>query len=238
MRQAKEWSPIDRMLSSKRGSKSMSPNTRPQHAQTPDLPPLPSPSPVPPWHPPKPRNLGTATQTASWASLVAEITGTERHRATAFHAELKAIRMQLRDAENAAKESEVEQRAEAATWSETRAALEDELAEARRRIVATEAAYEEERAALLVEADARRRNLEDVDFLRSDLERCREELESVRSERQNLKRSNLALKEEARVLVQERDALLERFEEEQAEMLARVERMERRIPQRTSKLAS
>mmetsp|Transcript_64114 Transcript_64114/g.137732 ORF Transcript_64114/g.137732 Transcript_64114/m.137732 type:complete len:250 (+) Transcript_64114:75-824(+) len=230
----KEWSPVDRMLAAKRGSKTPSPKPPPLQAAR-DLPPLQRSAPSAP----PPRTSCAGAQTQSWPTLISEALAPERSKSAALQSELKALRAELKEREDGVRAAG-DQAAEEA--ERTRLALEEELAALRQANAEAMNGHEEER----------RRWDEERSQFQEEKRRWREEQRAWQEERQGLRhdaslvgelrgelehrnddicelrRNYKALQEESKALAQERDLLLERLETEQAEMMARVEKLERR----------
>lgn len=234
---AKEWSPIDRMLANKRGSKS--PKMRRQASDN-DLPPLTRNSPV--------QTASSQVQTTNWASLIAEVTAPERQRCTALQAEIKALRAQMKEKERARErvEDTSTQRLEQQCAEEC-AKMRAELEEERSKFQAELEALRCEKDAAIAERDAeklRRQELElewkklgdsaneSARHAREDAILLREELDKSQIDAKGLQKQIAALRAENAAVAQERDRALQQLEQEQSEMMARVDAMEQRLLQR------
>jgi len=235
-KKAKEWSPIDRMLANKRSSKSASPKPKLLHASATDLPPLPQAA----SHDGATSRLHTAsTQTLSWQALLTESIMPERERISALQAEMKAMRALLRDRDQDTRTLEARGREEEERLAEIHFAYkaeldglwqqhEERLTEANAKLHASQdrcAALEAQVAALQAAA------LQD----REDMQSLRCALDDKRGDVISLKKKNAAVQDELATVSRERDRLLERLEVEQAEVMARVNAMERRMELRSAK---
>jgi len=202
---AKDWSPIDRMLANKRG----------QTKARRELPPLEH-------HVPPPVSTATSsTQTASWASVCAEIVAPEKSRALALEKDAgeREADDQRREAELQANLRESERR---------RGELEVELEAARQAAAEAAAAREEERCRW--QRDQREWQ-EERTILKEDAARCsdlRRELEKRNADIADLRKAYNKLEEESTALGLERDQLMQRLEVEQVEMMKRVDELEKR----------
>mmetsp|Transcript_46758 Transcript_46758/g.138139 ORF Transcript_46758/g.138139 Transcript_46758/m.138139 type:complete len:260 (-) Transcript_46758:16-795(-) len=233
-RKKEDWSPINRMLSNKKGPRKNS------------LPPA-----LPATPPQAPQMKSTATQCVTWAVLQAEAAAPERSRANALEAEVRRLKAQLREREEGAEGVQARALEEAEL---RRQALERELAAARQAASDAAAAREQQRQSLEEERSRfeEERQLFDEERLRWQAERgehlaaegrWQEERGSLQAEaaqlpklrgdleqsRGDLDKLRLAFKElqgELKGLGEERDHLLHRLETEQAEMMARVEKLE------------
>jgi chromosome segregation ATPase len=223
---AKEWSPIDRMLANKRGSKS--PKHR-QQASDNDLPPLNRNSPV--------HNASTQVQTSSWNSLLAEALAPERQKCAALQGEIKALRAQIKE-----REREREHEGEECTRQ-----LEQQWLDDRARLEAEISALRSDRDAALAESEAEKLRRQELELelkkhldsanesARNDREDAcflREELGKSQSDVKGLQKQIAALRAENAAVAQERDRALQQLEEEQSKMMARVDAMEQRLTQR------
>merc|ERR1712070_178567 len=198
---------------------------------------------------PRAATATVACQTTAWNVLVAEAVASERTRSQALQAELKALRAQMEDREEAARAAD----AAAAESAEAHGTLALELHAARRSLDEARAFHEkekeaweeerrswqEERARLKREADlagsSERRGVEDIEHLRSELKRSKDEAAALRKKLGALQQDMQSLTTEKNALAKEKDSLLERLEQEQAEMMARVEALDRRIAERPVK---
>lgn len=224
-----EWSPINRMLASKRSSsRRISP--KPVRDLPPDLP------------KPPPSTATSGTQTTSWSSLTSELVAPEKARASALQKELTALKASLREREAGSKAAAAEAEERAALDGRAReAALEDlrrQLAEATAAREGDRRAFEEERARWLAdqrdwqeERAALKSEVARIGGMRSELERRNEAIDELRQECRTLQ-------EHSKALTQERDQLLERLEVEQAEMMARVAKLERHSQSRSHSICS
>lgn len=236
-RRAKEWSPIDRMLANKRGSGSRR-NSPARAPAPPELPPLPPQAP----QQPSIRTASAACQTVSWSALTAEVLAPEKARTQALQAELKALRAQMKEREGAAIAAD----AAAASDAEARSALVAELEAARQLLSQERADREEERRAWLEEQQrlqdqvaaaggVEKRRAEDLEHLRAELMRSKDDAAVLRKKFGPLQQEVEALTRERDSLSKEKDHLLQRLEVEQAEMMARVEVLQRKMDERPSK---
>jgi len=233
-RKAKDWSPIDRMLASKRSSKgAASPTPNKMQALAADMPALLR-------QPPTAKTV--AVQTMPWSAILDEAVSPERARISSLQAEVKKVRALLSEREALLKEREEGTRgAEDAARRHQQAydELVAELEAVRRAHREAQAEHQdecqrwqEERAALVrgVEAsdEAGRRDHKDLEHFRAELRRSQEDCTTS-------KRKCSALQEENSALAKERDSLLQRLEVEQADMIARVDALQRRMSEKPSK---
>lgn len=237
-KKVKEWSPIDRMLAQKRGSKSASPKP-PRMQGTPpgdNLPPLSQAAPAPA------RTASAQVQTKSWDSLLTEALAPERQRCTALQAELKSLRAQLKEKERAWEVNSSTQAQELEKqWTSERADLEAQLAALRDGQEAVRAEHEAERQrwqttehelrTLLENAkDAGKTGREDVGVLREQLTKSQQDVK-------DLHRQIAKLREENAAMATERDMLMQRLEDEQQEQMARVDALEQRFLEKAAQKA-
>jgi len=250
-KKTQDWSPINRMLAAKRGS-SRTPTSKPQLMHCPSN--LPRPVQTPP--PGTPKTSVTCTQTVSWEVLKAEMIAHERVRADHLEREVKELKAQLKQGSTASKAAHAKELAEAAERVRTLEleveALKQSIKESRAK--ATEGSEE---AAASLEEERRLRREEQLQWA-EEREKLQEEQRRWNSERDKLqseasranwlsqeadrRRDDLdserdahkATKAELKALAQERDRLLERLEVEQAEMMARVEKLEQRENRKNS----
>eukprot|EP00747_Dinoflagellata_sp_TGD_P167983 gnl/TRDRNA2_/TRDRNA2_193405_c0_seq1.p1 gnl/TRDRNA2_/TRDRNA2_193405_c0~~gnl/TRDRNA2_/TRDRNA2_193405_c0_seq1.p1 ORF type:complete len:313 (+),score=80.97 gnl/TRDRNA2_/TRDRNA2_193405_c0_seq1:73-1011(+) len=255
-KKAKEWSPIDRMLAEKRNSRRQSP--KPQSADP--LPPIPQ---LPPRPPATKSSSEVEVQTAvSWDALQKDAVAAERQRVTSLQAELKGLKAKLAASEEAARAAEARADEEASkrlSCEQALAAVQAELAavlqaqgkdgaaldehrrcqeaqqkrwdeekqrweEERKRWEEERARWQDERKALQGSvADLR----EDADSLREALERSRKECAALKRRCQDLDAEHIAVRAE-------RDGLMHRLEKEQADMIARVEQIQRKMDEKDS----
>lgn len=233
-RRVKEWSPIDRMLAAKKGSKSNSPKPR----QVCELPPLTQPSPEPAR--PPPATADGHTQTATWAALVAEASLPERQRREALQGELKCLKALLLQREEETRAAE----AKASAGVSQVEALKAELERLQNELAAVLADREQERLKWAQQELQWRSSASEADEKgrrgREDLEHLRNELSASQSEAEVLRRRLLALQDERNKLLDENNALAEKLnllwqgkEDEQAVLMARVELLERKLNERS-----
>lgn len=236
----KDWSPIDRMLANKRVSSKGGP-LRPVSAVR-SVPVAPSPPPAPATALPT-QSVATqscSAQTSSWKDLLREAMEPQQRRLRELEAELAASKTSLRASEVRAdaaeaklRERESGEHAAFATQAAELEALRRKLAEGdeeRRRLEADRSLegkrWADERAALEIEVKGLRDALGKVDD--SDIEQLRGQLELKDWDNEALGRRCAQLQSELDSITAERDHLLERLETEQAEMMQRVEKLERR----------
>mmetsp|Transcript_16891 Transcript_16891/g.42967 ORF Transcript_16891/g.42967 Transcript_16891/m.42967 type:complete len:272 (-) Transcript_16891:321-1136(-) len=247
-RKTQDWSPINRMLAAKRGS-SRTPTSKAQlMQQCPTN--LPRPALTPP--PATPKMDAACTQTVSWEVLKAEVVAHERGRADVLERDIKELKAQLKQGSAAAKAAFAKEAAEAAERIRTLELEAEALKEGKAQAVAN---LEEALASLEEERRLRR---EERLRLEEERQKWQEEQRSWGSEREQLhaevaraawlsqevdRRSNdlrserethRATREELQAMTQERDRLLERLEVEQAEMMARVAKLEERGSRKNS----
>mmetsp|Transcript_48830 Transcript_48830/g.87934 ORF Transcript_48830/g.87934 Transcript_48830/m.87934 type:complete len:252 (-) Transcript_48830:93-848(-) len=237
-KKVKEWSPIDRMLANKRSSKSASPKPPKLQAASNDLPPLSN----PPSAPGSVRTTSAQTQTTTWEKLIAEAVAPEKQRCTSLQAELKTLKAQLQE-----KERELHLQSDAKALA---AELEQRWASERAELQAQAAAFCHERDAARAELETQRMQwLEKEKELRSqigsaqeygkstreDLTELREKYGRSQEDVKGLHKQIAALREENAKVAQERDQLLQRLEDEQREMMARVDAVEQRLLQKAGK---
>jgi len=230
-KKTKEWSPIDRMLANKRGSS----GKRNSSTLTSELQSLPRSTP--------PRSATVGCQTIAWNVLVAEAVASERTRTQALQGELKALQARVKEREAAASAAEASaaSHAEAARCAGNQLELAQQLLEETRAAHRKEQeAWEEERQAaederrrLQGEVDsagsASKRGVEDQDHLRSELKRSKDEATSLRKKCSGLQQELTSLAREKDSLAKEKDNLLQRLEVEQAEMIERVDALQRKM---------
>lgn len=174
------------------------------------------------------------TQTATWSSITAEVLGPERQRVTALQAELKTIKALLKDKETSAEdELKEKQRQQAERIAELEAqvsSLQSELHLSSNDLIQQRDAAQAEcklLTAKLSRADELgHRNREDLDLLRADLVHSQDTAKSLQKQLTNLTLENEKVSAE-------RDRLLKELEEQQAEMIARVEAVEQRFQEKS-----
>lgn len=249
-RKAKEWSPIDRMLANKRlSANKASPGRKSNQTLMETLPRLSQLSEAP-----APRTTSVGCQSMGWQVLLSEAIAPERARVKVLEAELKDLRIQhsklLKDREELSNSALLKDTEEASALQEAekaRAALTAELEALRQTHAAAVASHlaerqqfqeerdrwQEERAGLVREVasagQAEKRCVEDLERLRSELRCCQEDSAALR-------RKYAALQEESSALAAERDHLLHRLETEQAEMIARVDVLQKRMSEGSGKV--
>uniref|UniRef100_A0A7S4QA31 Uncharacterized protein n=1 Tax=Alexandrium monilatum TaxID=311494 RepID=A0A7S4QA31_9DINO len=216
-----EWSPINRMLASNRSSKRVSPKPR---DLPPDLPPRP-PSSAPP------SATSSGVQTASWSALAAEVLAPEKARVSSLQRELATLKASAREREEGRKAAAAQAEEEAALNNRTSEAALEALRQEHAKALATmeeeRRAWQEERARFLQD---QREWREERAALKSEVARMggmRAELVQRNETIDELRQDCRELQGRSKALAQERDELLERLEVEQAEMMARVAKLER-----------
>jgi len=197
-----------------------------------DLPPL--------AHPPRPASVSTCStqsQTASWTALVAEVVAPERTRATALQGEVKQLKASLKELrdrgcsdQDDAREEQARQAREAEElWATQKAELLAQLAA--QQVVASE--HEAERGRwqeLEKQLRAQAENGVEVgQRCHEDLQAMRQQLTCSQIDAKDLQKQIATLKTENDAVLQERDLLLQRLEEQQAETDARVDALEQRF---------
>mmetsp|Transcript_25903 Transcript_25903/g.56266 ORF Transcript_25903/g.56266 Transcript_25903/m.56266 type:complete len:266 (-) Transcript_25903:47-844(-) len=243
MKKSQEWSPINRMLASKqRGGKT------PSKAHLLPQDPTNLPRPMPASTTPVPPTTATScTQTVSWDVLVAEAMAPERARAEALQKRVAALENQAKQREREALENADAARSSEAALLATATARIEELEREAKASAASKAAAEEaleaEKKARAEDAAAAKTVLEAERAAWRDKQSRFEEDQSaasklLRSEKSaasalaeevdKLKASKSELEEALRAITAERDRLLERLEVEQAEIAARVAKLEER----------
>jgi len=221
---AHDWSPINRMLASKRSSKCLSPKPPPLQ-QARDAHGLPRPLAAPP------ATAAASVQTASWPALAKEVVAPERERVAALQRELASLRATAKEQEEVARlaASEAEEKAERRRLAHEAEVVElqqshaDVLAahdEERQQWQELQSRWQEERREWREERAALKSEAARASELRSELQRRSDSIEELRREYNKLQ-------EVAQSATQERDRLMDRLEVEQAEMMARVEKLER-----------
>lgn len=235
-RNSKNWSPIERMLQNKRSS------SEPVKRKERPAPKVPSNQKLPPLSqsstPPTSGSANEGTQTRSWTDLLQESLAPEKQRCQAFQQEARASKVRAEKLEERLKEMEEAQRQQGSSSASTSriSELEGQLQtasqqrdEARFNLQKANAVWEEERAALqrdLNQALAARK--EDSDFLRAALEK-------EKAEKASLSKKCQGMEGDIAALTQERDVLLQRLEEEQKTMVARVHALEEQINKRSGR---
>jgi len=226
-----EWSPINRMLMQKRGSRGPSPKR--------ELPPLP-PSP-----PAAPQKTSSSAQTITWPVLEAEAAAPERSRGNALDREVKSLKAELKACKQdvsrlredagsaqaqALEEAEQQRRElerELAALRQAKADVDAARAEDERRFDEERRRWEEQRSRFLEDGRQWEEERQAQQAQSKQLGRVLAELEQSKVDHGELRVSYKDLQEQMRALGMERDVLLERLETEQAEMMARVEKLER-----------
>eukprot|EP00929_Paragymnodinium_shiwhaense_P041333 TRINITY_DN21477_c0_g1_i1.p1 TRINITY_DN21477_c0_g1~~TRINITY_DN21477_c0_g1_i1.p1 ORF type:complete len:271 (+),score=98.32 TRINITY_DN21477_c0_g1_i1:134-946(+) len=228
VRKSKDWSPIDRMLAGKRASKrSASPMMQRLEEEPP--PTLPK---DPPWE--KPRTFkasGTQTEKA-WGEA-------EKKRIAALQAEVKALQAKVQESEAAQASAE----GKVSELADSNADLRVSIDELRKEHASAAKVAEEEIRRLKEENEALRKDADelhkrggqDAEYLKGQVDKAKRELKASRDECQELQTRLHELKQEAADLQVEKDILLERLEVEQAQMIARVDEMERRMKERPAR---
>jgi chromosome segregation ATPase len=196
------------------------------------------------------RTLATGCQTVAWDVLVSEAVATERIRTQEMQSKLDALRAQLQEHEKAgaAAKAAATSRADGyealmAELLATRQSLEEEQAAHRKE----QEAWEEERQGWMEEkvrwqrevaaaGDAQRRHADDLQHLRSELKCSKEDTAVLRKKCCSLQKELELLGQEKDSLSREKDTLLERLEVEQAEMIARVDALQRQMLERPCKV--
>ncbi|CAJ1343163.1 unnamed protein product [Effrenium voratum] len=242
-RRVKEWSPIDRMLAEK-GSK--------RRSKT-ELPPLSPPPPV----------VTTAeaqVQSTSWEALLKEALAPELQKQRALQSDLKALQLRLKEKQCELDAQSEAHAAEQAQWAEDRRSVEDfkkTMEKARTQWLQEQQALEASHNLLSAELRSARSELEAERYQREELEKdlasqqdsarkaraqSREEVEVLQDQlrrsqddMKSLQKQMAALKEEHASVAKERDDLLQRLEDEQAEMILRVAAVEERLSKREVK---
>eukprot|EP00445_Apocalathium_hangoei_P009872 CAMPEP_0203872936 /NCGR_PEP_ID=MMETSP0359-20131031/19495_1 /ASSEMBLY_ACC=CAM_ASM_000338 /TAXON_ID=268821 /ORGANISM="Scrippsiella Hangoei, Strain SHTV-5" /LENGTH=259 /DNA_ID=CAMNT_0050791627 /DNA_START=80 /DNA_END=859 /DNA_ORIENTATION=+ len=244
-KKAQDWSPINRMLGAKKGGKQPSSKSQllPQCPSN-----LPRPAQTPPATPGLRTTAATCTQSVTWEVLAAEAAASERSRANSLQKQVKALQAQLKEREASAGDDQGH--AEAASEAARRVvALEAEVEALRRSSSEATAALEAERKLREEgsrEAEEGRRQVEEErrkrlderdswekerEALRADASRATwldQELEKSREEFRSSRQAHKALEADFEALGRERDVLLERLEVEQAEIMARVAKLEKK----------
>eukprot|EP00933_Yihiella_yeosuensis_P066318 TRINITY_DN7054_c0_g1_i1.p1 TRINITY_DN7054_c0_g1~~TRINITY_DN7054_c0_g1_i1.p1 ORF type:complete len:265 (-),score=82.90 TRINITY_DN7054_c0_g1_i1:56-850(-) len=231
-KKAKEWSPIDRMLANKRGSKSASPKPS-------SLTPMSSTTPTSIHsHSPEPVSMRSSeAQTHSWNTILTEVVAPDRQRITALQGEIKALRARLKDkelGEDAEAQAKQREEAQAKRIADLEAEM-DALRQERDRQVADmqkerDGALEEckELKSKLNEAsEFSKRGREDLDLMRADLAKSKEMAKGLQAQLTTMSAESAALAEE-------RDQLLQKLEDQQEEMNARVDAIEKRLAEKAA----
>lgn len=236
----KEWSPIDRMLANKRasGSKRSSPTTMMEKLSPRDQTPV--------YSKPQTRTATVGSQTPAWNVLVTEAVAPERARVQALQAELKALRAHVKERDDAARVAE----AAAASHANAREAMASELEVAQQLLAEAREAreneqeawaeerrsWEEERSRLQLEASSagstESRFREDLEHLRAELKRSKDDTMALRKKHGKLQQDMDELARVKEALAKEKDDLLQQLEVEQAEMIARVDALQRKMTER------
>lgn len=237
-RKAKDWSPIDRMLSHKRQSKrSASPRLSDVLPQLP--PPAPTLSKEPPWDKSKGVSTASVQTVESWATAVSEAVDTERRRADALQKEVRSLQERLKESDAAKTRYEED----ATRWKALHDKTLVDLHEKERGSLEETQAAEAEIGCLRKDCTELRRELEDhgrrgaqdVGFLKEQLDKGNTNLRHAQEECQELQMRCDEFRKEVAEVSSERDTLLKRLEVEQAEMAARVDKMERNMNERSSR---
>lgn len=231
-----EWSPIDRMLANKRGGRK-SPSRKKEAAASM----LPQVGSGEHRESPYPKESTESCQTMSWSAVLAEAVAPERQRIATLQADLKALKAQLKGREEGARGMEAREREEADRQAQALAALQAELerlredskAELEAREVELRAEFADERRLWEAQVEKLKREVANAAEARKldseDFERMRAELEKAKADCKEVRKKDAGIKEQLAAVSAERDALLKRLEAEQAEMIARVEALDRRM---------
>lgn len=255
-RKAQEWSPIDRMLANKRSSKRSSPKKQRASLELPPLPQqqrapapaarqqrAPAPAPQEQRAPVPARTAAAGSQTAAWHVLVAEATAPERARVQALQAQLKALRTQTEEHEEAAAIAQVA----SASVNAANATLALELQAVKQQLEEERAARDAEREQWAVDREwlqdevaatsgAEKRGVEELERLRAEVRRSKDDVAALRKKCGALQQDSEALARERDALAEEKSHLLQRLEVEQAEMIARVDALQRKMSERPAKV--
>lgn len=239
-KKAKEWSPVDRMLANKGGMKAKSASPKPPRAQSlsADLPPLSqalapnrAEAPLPPRSSLTSPGVAAASQTTpQWSTLMADATASERQRTGVLQEKLRAAREQLQSLQIQVQEAHGCAEEEATA----RARAEAELAVVQNAEAAAQAAHHAERRDWQAECAALRRKAAaaaaDAEAAgRQECDEIERELREARRECADLRKQLAAAQTSVGDLSGERDLLLVRLETEQAEMIARVDALQKRF---------
>mmetsp|Transcript_65301 Transcript_65301/g.156089 ORF Transcript_65301/g.156089 Transcript_65301/m.156089 type:complete len:296 (+) Transcript_65301:101-988(+) len=233
----KDWSPIDRMLATKHPLKGRRAQRPPFQAVATELltqsatgslhapvPAAASAVPVVASTPTPSFSVDAGAQTSPWQAVIAEACRPQKEQIRNLQAELQQLQKQLAASEAARVAAESAAGNAKEEVLETRQVSKQVAADAEARHKELES-LRRESAARKKEREYFEKRLEDAE---SEIQHLRSEAERARRDQDKVVAKCAELREQAATVTAERDGLLQRLEVEQAEMIKRVDALERR----------